>query len=73
MWQAIRSISDVPGDRDLRLAVINGEEAHALVFPCRRHGFGWLDAKTGRLIEVHPGHWQEWITDHALSQHASDR
>lgn len=36
------------------------DEVHALVFPCRRRGSDWIDAKTERLIEVHPSHWQEW-------------
>jgi hypothetical protein len=62
MWKFIASISHVPTDRDLHLAVLNGDqELHALVFPCRRQGNLWIDATTRRPVEVHPTHWQEWI------------
>jgi hypothetical protein len=60
MWHATTSITDVPTDRDLRLAVLDGETVHALVFPCRRDGMKWVDAKAGRPVEVYPSHWQEW-------------
>jgi hypothetical protein len=33
---------------------------HELVFPCRRRGKYWVDAKTQRPVEVHPTHWTEW-------------
>jgi hypothetical protein len=32
MWKFIGSISDVPTDRDLHLAVLDGDQVHALVF-----------------------------------------
>jgi hypothetical protein len=60
MWQPIHFLPDVPIDRDLRLAVLKGEEVHALVFPCRRRRDSWVDAKTGRIVDVHPTHWQAW-------------
>jgi len=60
MWQAIHSISDVPADRDVRLAVIEGGTVHALVFPCRREENSWVDARTKRVVEVYPSHWQDW-------------
>jgi hypothetical protein len=60
MWQPIDPISAVPTDRDLQLAVLKGEEVHALVFPCRRRGQTWVESKSGRPVEVHPSHWREW-------------
>ena len=54
-------IKDAPCEVDLELAVLEGTEAHALVFPCRRVPQGWLKCGTLReLIEVHPTHWRRW-------------
>jgi hypothetical protein len=62
MWNQINSPYDVPADRDVRLAVINGGgTVHSLVFPCRRVGNSWVDAKSRRSVEVYPTHWQEWM------------
>jgi hypothetical protein len=36
---------------------------HALVFPCRRSHGGWVDAKSGRTVELEPTHWQYWSED----------
>jgi len=63
MWCPVRDMSEIPTDRDLRLAVLDGDAVHALVFPCRRHGKTWANAKTGQLVEVIPTHWQEWQQD----------
>jgi hypothetical protein len=63
MWHSIKSPSDVPADCELHLAVIEGGEVHALVFPCRRVGLAWVDAKTRRPVEVYPTHWREWVED----------
>ena len=63
MWQPIAT---APFDRDLELAVIDGNEPHALVFPCRRILGGWVDAATMRRIEVRPTHWREWSTQSKL-------
>ncbi len=63
MWHAITSLSEVPSALDLRLAVINGDGVHALVFPCRRSNGGWVDARSGRVVEVCPTHWQDWDAD----------
>ena len=57
MWQPILT---APFDRDLELAVMDGEGAHALVFRCRRVANGWIDAATGRRIDVSPTHWRDW-------------
>ena len=57
MWQPI---SSAPFDRDLELAVIDGDGPHALVFPCRRVLGGWTKAETKERIEVRPTHWRPW-------------
>lgn len=67
MWHAITAPSDAPDDRDLRLAVISAGETHALVFPCRRSHAGWVDAKSGRTVELAPTHWQYWSDDAGAS------
>ena len=59
MWHHVGTLEEVPADRDLRRAVMNGV-MHELVFPCRGRGKSWVDAKTQRPVEVHPTHWQEW-------------
>lgn len=66
MWQPIKDTSKIPVDSDLRLAVINSDGVHALVFPCRRKRTGWIHAETGREIEVFPTHWQYWSDDPAI-------
>ena len=53
-------VETAPFDRDLELAVIDGNEIHTLVFPCRRRPHGWVNAKTNASIGVHPTHWREW-------------
>lgn len=70
-WQYIRDlvwhpISTAPFDRDLQLAVLDPEGAHALVFPCRRILGGWVDAEKRTKIDVRPTHWRPW--DGALTQ-----
>jgi hypothetical protein len=60
MWQTIAPSFHIPTDRDLQLAVQDGEVMHTLVFPCRRGGADWVDAHTGRLVNVRPTHWREW-------------
>jgi len=64
MWHAVNTPSDVPVDRDVRLAVIDAKgTVHALVFPCRRADHSWIDAKSRRPVEVYPTHWQEWTAE----------
>jgi hypothetical protein len=57
MWQPI---SIAPFDRDIQLAVLDGEGAHALVFPCRRILRGWIDAQSRVKVDVRPTHWRMW-------------
>jgi hypothetical protein len=59
MWQPI---STAPYERDLELAVIDGDGGpHALVFPCRRIPGGWIHAELKKWIDVRPTHWREWV------------
>ena len=60
MWHRIGSVEEVPADRDLRLAVMDGGTMHELTFPCRRRGESWVDANTQRSVDVRPTHWREW-------------
>jgi hypothetical protein len=61
MWHQVHSLADIPADRDVRLAVIDGNgTVHALVFPCRRAGNSWIDSRLRQPVEVHPTHWQDW-------------
>ncbi len=54
-----RPIGTAPFDRDLQLAVIEGSEVHALVFPCRKTVRGWVN-EAERPVEVIPSHWRYW-------------
>ncbi len=60
MWYFITSISSVPIDRRLLLAVINEDGLHAVDFPCCRGENCWMHAETKAKIDVHPTHWREW-------------
>jgi hypothetical protein len=53
-------VATAPFDRELEVAVINYDGAHALVFPCRRIVGGWIDAKTEARLTIFPTHWREW-------------
>jgi hypothetical protein len=58
-WQPIDT---APFDRDVELAVINGEGPHALIFPCRRMVGGWINAESKKqLYYMLPTHWRAWI------------
>jgi len=57
MWEPITTR---PYDRELELAVIEHDNIHALVFPCRRSPEGWINAGTGKRVTVHPTHWRSW-------------
>ncbi len=58
MWQPI---STAPFDRDLELAVHDGDEYHALVFPCRWIPGDWMNAETKKWLPIRPTHWREWV------------
>jgi hypothetical protein len=55
-WQPIVS---APFDRDLQLGVIEEDEVHALVIPCRRTAVGWVN-RAGERVDVSPSHWRGW-------------
>jgi len=57
VWE---NISTAPFDRDLEVAVIEGDSLHALVFACRRSLGGWIRAKTRERLTVNPTHWRPW-------------
>ncbi|MBR0900673.1 hypothetical protein JQ616_37455 [Bradyrhizobium tropiciagri] len=57
-WERIES---APFDRDLELAVIEGNAIHKLVFPCRRFAGGWGKVGTAERITVLPTHWRVWV------------
>jgi hypothetical protein len=59
MW---KPIATAPYDRDLELAVLDKDGAHALAFPCRRIAGGWIGAQDRRWLDVRPSHWREWGT-----------
>jgi len=50
------NIEAAPFDRDLEVAVIDSEGAHAVVFPCRRILGGWVNAATRAPVKIHPTH-----------------
>jgi hypothetical protein len=56
-WEPIAS---APFGRELELAVLDDDGAHALAFACRRAADGWIDARTRHQIDVRPTHWREW-------------
>jgi hypothetical protein len=43
---AWKPIDTAPFERDVELAVINGDGKHAVTFPCRRTIGGWVNAIT---------------------------
>ena len=56
-WQPIGT---APFGRNIQLAVIDANEVHALVFPCRRVLRGWVKADGNSTVIVHPTHWRDW-------------
>jgi hypothetical protein len=56
-------ISVAPSEGDLEVCVIDRRGTHALVFPCRKNGNGWVDPSTKLLIEIQPTHWRPWGED----------
>ena len=56
-WQPITT---APYNRDLEVAVVEGVDAHTLVVRCRRTAGGWINAATGKRIDVNPTHWRNW-------------
>jgi hypothetical protein len=63
MWRYIGSYETIPNDRDLMVAVIDGDELHIVEFPCRWREGCWIEANTGRMIDVRPTHWRQWSSE----------
>ena len=57
VWE---DISTAPFDREIELAVIEGDSLHELVFACRRNFGGWIDAQTNQRVIISPTHWRPW-------------
>jgi hypothetical protein len=57
-------IATAPEDTELELCVLDGHEYHALAFPCRREGVGWIDIRLNRMVPIRPTHWRLWEREH---------
>jgi hypothetical protein len=57
-WRPITEAT--PFDSDLELAVIDGDNVSALVFPCRRSSAGWVKSADKQWLDVRPTHWRPW-------------
>ena len=58
-------IATAPADVELELCVHDGEEYHALAFPCRRNGVGWSDVRLNKMVPIRPTHWRLWARERA--------
>jgi len=58
VWE---KIATAPYNRDVELAVIEGNHVHALVFACRRLADGWVKVSSRERIAVNPTHWRPWL------------
>jgi hypothetical protein len=45
------------------LAVEDNDDFAVLEFPCRWADGCWIVARTGRVVDVHPTHWREWLEE----------
>jgi hypothetical protein len=57
IWE---KVSAAPYDRDLELAVIEGDHVYALVFACRRTASGWIKIPSMERVTISPTHWRMW-------------
>jgi hypothetical protein len=53
-------VSIAPTNTDLEVCVIDNNDIHALIFPVRKDGRKWADARTQSLIDIEPTHWRKW-------------
>ena len=56
-WRPIRQ---APFHTDVEVAVEVDGEMNSTVFPCRKFGSLWINARTGRRVFVVPSHWRPW-------------
>jgi hypothetical protein len=57
VWE---KIATAPYDRDLEVAVVEGDRLHPLVFACRRLPNGWVKVSTRERVVISPTHWRAW-------------
>lgn len=57
VWE---KISTAPYNRDLELAVIEGDHVYPLVFACRRTASGWTKVSAKERVAISPTHWRIW-------------
>lgn len=65
-------ISEAPFGRDVELAVIDEDGAHALIFACRRIVGGWMNAESKERLDVRPTHWREWNAEQGAQARRAD-
>jgi hypothetical protein len=53
-------VSIAPSDIDLEVGVMDRGDVHALIFPIRKRAGRWVDAVTGRPVDIEPTHWRAW-------------
>lgn len=61
MWHFIQPSNAIPSDRDLMLAVADERGVLPLGFPCRWRDGRWVEAKSGRVVQLAPTHWRDWF------------
>jgi len=54
-----RPISSVPDERAVEVCVIDETGTHALVVPCRRKPYNWVNAVSNAPLDINPTHWRE--------------
>lgn len=55
-------ISSVPDERAVEVCVIDETGTHALVVPCRRKPYNWVNwvnAVSNAPLDINPTHWRE--------------
>ena len=57
-------VTIAPSNADLEVCVMDKQEIHKLVFPCRKNGAQWVDAATKACIDIQPTHWRKWAESH---------
>ena len=57
IWNPIK---EAPFDTDVQIGINHAVGVHALVFACRQTPEGWIDAGTGRVLNIRPTHWRHW-------------
>ena len=61
VWRRIDGSEPVA--TDLEVCVKENGELIPLVFPCRKRGADWIDARSRRRLIIQPSHWRLWSSD----------